>query len=421
LNQLTLFIKIIFEAMRQALDSLWNNKLRTFLSLLGITIGIFCIISVKSAVDSLEKNIVDGFKELGNDVIYIDKNPWNEDPEENWWKYQKRPNPSFEDYEAIEKRSKKTSTASFVIFTGGHVVKYKSNAVSNAFIMGATYDYSEIKPVEFEKGRGFTQTEHSSGSNKLVLGYKVADALFGNVDPIGREVKLFGQTFSVLGVLKSEGENMFNFLNFDDVLWISYPTITRFVNTNDESQVGRMLCAKVMPNTDISEAKGELTGILRANRRIPPRTDDNFSINELSMLSEVLDKVFGVINIAGFFIGFFALVVGMFSVANIMFVSVKERTSIIGIKKAIGAKSSVVLLEFLIESIVLCIIGGLIGIAMVYGVLKLVSMAFPSFPMVLSIANILLGVSVSIAVGIIAGIIPAVKASNMDPVEAIRS
>jgi putative ABC transport system permease protein len=407
--------------MRQALDSLWNNKLRTFLSLLGITIGIFCIISVKSAVDSLEKNIVDGFKELGNDVLYIDKNPWNEDPEQNYWKYLKWPDPSYEDYEAIEARSKKTSTAAFVIFTGGHAVKYKSNAVTNAFIMGSTYDYTDIKPVEYEKGRGFTQNEHSSGTNKLVLGFKVAQALFGNIDPIGREVKLFGQTYTVLGVLKSEGENMFNFLNFDDVLWVSYPNITRFVNTNDNSNVGRMLCAKIMPNVDINDAKGELTGIVRARRHITPRAEDNFSINELSMLSEVMDKVFGVINAAGFFIGFFALIVGMFSVANIMFVSVKERTSIIGIKKAIGAKSSVVLLEFLIESVVLCIIGGLVGIAMVYGVLKLVSMAFPSFPMMLSIANIIIGVTVSVIVGIIAGIIPAIKASKMDPVEAIRS
>jgi putative ABC transport system permease protein len=234
-------------------------------------------------------------------------------------------------------------------------------------------------------------------------------------------VKLFGQTYTVLGVLKSEGENMFNFLNFDDVLWVSYPNITRFVNTNDNSNVGRMLCAKIMPNVDINDAKGELTGIVRARRHITPRAEDNFSINELSMLSEVMDKVFGVINAAGFFIGFFALIVGMFSVANIMFVSVKERTSIIGIKKAIGAKSSVVLLEFLIESVVLCIIGGLVGIAMVYGVLKLVSMAFPSFPMMLSIANIIIGVTVSVIVGIIAGIIPAIKASKMDPVEAIRS
>jgi putative ABC transport system permease protein len=329
-----LYLKIFFEAMRQALDSLWNNKLRTFLSLLGITIGIFCIIAVKSAVDSLQQNIVDGFNELGNDVIYLDKMPWNEDPGENYWKYAKRPNPSFEDYTKIKEKSKKAKQTAFVIFTGGRIVKYKNSSVSNAFIMGATNEYAEIQSLEVEKGRTLSLAEYNSGSNKVVLGFKVAESLFGNVDPIGREVKLFGQSYQVMGVLKSEGENVFNFINFDDVLWVGYPNITRFVNTNDESTVGRMLCAKALPGVEMSDFKGELTGIIRSNRRLSPREDNNFSINELSMLSQVMESVFGVINIAGFIIGIFALIVGMFSVANIMFVSVKERTSIIGIKKS---------------------------------------------------------------------------------------
>ena len=415
-----LYLKIFFEAMRQALDSLWNNKLRTFLSLLGITIGIFCIIAVKSAVDSLQQNIVDGFNELGNDVIYLDKMPWNEDPGENYWKYAKRPNPSYEDYTKIKEKSNKAKQTAFVIFTGGRIVKYKNSAVSNAFIMGATNEYAEIQSLELEKGRTLSLAEYNSGSNKVVLGFKVAESLFGNVDPIGREVKLFGQSYQVMGVLKSEGENVFNFINFDDVLWVGYPNITRFVNTNDESTVGRMLCAKALPGVEMQDFKGELTGIIRSNRRLSPREDNNFSINELSMLSQVMESVFGVINIAGFIIGIFALIVGMFSVANIMFVSVKERTSIIGIKKAIGAKPFVILLEFLIESIVLCLIGGLIGLGLVYVILKIISSAIP-FEMGISFANMVIGVFSSIIVGIIAGIIPAIRASGLDPVEAIRN
>lgn len=415
-----LYLKIFFEAMRQALDSLWNNKLRTFLSLLGITIGIFCIIAVKSAVDSLQQNIVDGFNELGNDVIYLDKMPWNEDPGENYWKYAKRPNPSYEDYLKIKEKSKKAKQTAFVIFTGGRIVKFKNNSVANAFIMGATNEYAEIQSLELEKGRTLSLAEYNSGSNKVVLGYKIAESLFGGIDPIGREVKLFGQSYQVMGVLKSEGENVFNFINFDDVLWIGYPNITRFVNTNDESSVGRMLCSKALPGVDMQDFKGELTGIVRSNRRLSPREDNNFSINELSMLSQVMESVFGVINIAGFIIGIFALVVGMFSVANIMFVSVKERTSIIGIKKAIGAKRFVILLEFLIESIVLCLIGGMVGLGLVYIILKIISAAIP-FTMGISFTNMVIGVLSSIIVGIIAGIIPAIRASGLDPVEAIRS
>jgi putative ABC transport system permease protein len=415
-----LYLKIIYESFRQAIDSLWNNKLRTFLSLLGISIGIFCIISVQSAVDSLQKNIVDGFKELGNDVIYIEKQPWNEDPGDNWWKYVNRPNPSFKDFEAIDHKAKKIDKAAFVIFTGGRVAKYKNNSISNAFIMGATYDYPNIQNLNIENGRGFSQTEYNSGSNKIILGNKVSEALFGLNDPVGKEIKLYGQTFQVIGKLKSEGENMFNFINFDDVLYMPYPTITKFVNTTDESDVGRMLCVKAKEGEDIEAVKGELIGVMRATRKIKPRSENNFALNELTMLTDLMDSVFGVLNIAGLMIGGFALVVGMFSVANIMFVSVKERTSIIGIKKAIGAKKFTILLEFLIESVILCMIGGMMGLSLVFGILKVITIV-SKFPLGLSIWNILIGVGISVGVGIIAGIIPAFRASNMDPVEAIRS
>jgi putative ABC transport system permease protein len=417
---MVLYIKIFIESARQALDSLWNNKLRTFLSLLGISIGIFCIIAVKSAVDSLQKNIVDGFKELGNDVIYIEKQPWNEDPGQNWWKYVNRPNPSYRDYEAIQRRGKRIDKAAFVIFTGGRVAKYKNNSVSNAFIMGATYDYASLQNLNIESGRGFSQTEYNSGSNKIILGNKVSEALFGSIDPVGREIKLYGQTFQVIGKLKSEGENMFNFINFDDVLYMGYPTITKFVNSNEDSNVGRMLSVKAKAGEDTEDVKGELTGIMRGIRKLKPKVENNFALNELTMLTDLLDNVFGVLNLAGFIIGVFALIVGMFSVANIMFVSVKERTSIIGIKKAIGAQRFVILLEFLIESVILCIIGGGVGLLLVFGILKAVTI-ISKFEMSLSIVNILIGVGVSVIVGIIAGVIPAIRASNMDPVEAIRS
>ena len=399
---------------------MWGNKLRTFLSLLGVTIGIFCIIAVKSAVDSLQNNIVSGFNELGTDVIYIDKMPWNENPDENYWKYARRPDPSFSDYEMITKKSKLAEAAAFTVFTGGRTIKYKSNSISNAFIMGSTYEYEQIQSVDIEKGRYFTKVEHESGNNKVILGSKVAEELFGPIDPLGRDVKLFGQDYQVMGVLKSEGENMFNFINFDEVIWLSINNAKRFINIDDRSSVGKMLNVKARENVPLEDLKGEITGLLRAKRRLSPATKDNFSVNELSMLSQVLDNVFGVINLAGFIIGIFSLIVGMFSVANIMFVSVKERTGIIGIKKALGAKRFVVLLEFLIEAIILCLIGGLIGLALVWAILTIVSKA-TDFEMTLSLINILTGIIASVIVGIISGVIPAIKASSMDPVVAMRS
>lgn len=414
-------IKIIYEAIRQAADSMRGSKLRTFLSLLGITIGIFCIIAVKSAVDSLQANIVSGFNELGSDVIYVEKQPWNEDPGQNYWKYAKRPTQNYEDFKVINEKSNLAEAVSYSVFTGGRIIRYKSSSVSNAFIMGPTFDYTKIQNVEFEKGRHFTKQEYDSGVNKVILGATTAKELFNVVEPIGQSVKLFGQDFIVIGVLKEEGENMFNFLNFDEVIWISYNTIKKFVNTSDQSQVGRMLAAKVTPGVDLDEFKGELTGILRAKRRLRPSEKNNFELNELSMLSQVLDSVFGVLNLAGFIIGIFALIVGMFSVANIMFVSVKERTNIIGIKKAIGAKREIILLEFLIEAIILCLFGGIIGLVMVYAVLTAISNLVPEFPMNLSILNLAIGVFTSVIVGIISGLIPAMQASRLDPVEAMRA
>ncbi|MBK9150726.1 MAG: ABC transporter permease [Saprospiraceae bacterium] len=415
-----LLIRIFYESLRQAKDALTGNKLRTFLSLLGITIGIFCIIAVKSAVDSLQKNIEDGFSELGSDVIYIDKQPWNEDPGQNYWKYARRPNPSYDDFLALQKRSKLAVQSAFTVFTGGRIIKYINESVSNAFIMGPTYHYPEIQPLKLQEGRYFTLTEYETGSNKVILGNKVYNELFKFESGIGKTVKLFGQNFQVIGYLESEGENVFNFINFDDVIWVGFNTIKKFMNVNDNSSIGRMLNLKARPGVDMDELKGEAASIIRAARRLKPLESDNFSLNELSMLSQVLESVFGVINIAGFIIGIFALVVGMFSVANIMFVSVKERTNIIGIKKAIGAKRTVILLEFLIEAVILCLIGGILGLALVFVSLKVITALIP-FDMGMSLTNVMIGVSASVIVGIISGFLPALQASGMDPVEAIRA
>ena len=419
-SNMKVFLKIIYESIVQALQSLVGNKLRTFLSLLGITIGIFCIIAVKSAVDSFENTITTGFNELGSDVLYVDKMPWGEDPNQSYWKYAKRPDPSYKDFEAISEKSKLADKSSFTIFTGGKTIKYKSSAVSNAFIMGTTYEYKDLQNMEIEKGRYFTTQEYNMGSNKIVLGFEVAESLFNTIEPVGKDVKLFGQKYQVIGVLKAEGDNMFNPLDFfDEAIWVTYNNVKRFVNTNENSRVGKMLNVKGREGEDVQELKGEITNILRSSRRLKPTEDANFALNEISALADVLDSVFGVMNLVGLIIGVFALIVGMFSVANIMFVSVKERTGMIGIKKALGAKRFIILLEFLIESIILCLIGGIMGILLVIGVLKGVSTLIP-FEMFLSTNNLIQGVTVSIIVGIISGIIPAVMASKLDPVVAMR-
>ena len=414
-------LKIVYESIIQALQSLIGNKMRTFLSLLGIVIGIFCIIAVKSAVDSLQDSIVSSFNELGSDVLYIEKQPWNEDGGQNWWKYARRPNPSFSDYERIKNRSNMADEVSYSIYTGGKTVKYKSNSVSNSFVMGSSFELNRIQNFDIEKGRYFTPTEYHNGANKVILGHVMANELFGEIEPVGKSIRLFGQKFQVIGVLEKEGESLVNIMDFDEVCWIGYNSLKKFVNVKEDNRyIGRSLSVKAKKGVQLAELKDELTGVLRSKRRLKPSEDNNFSINQLSMITDMLDGLFGVLNIAGMLIGFFALLVGMFSVANIMFVSVKERTNIIGIKKALGAKGNIILLEFLVESVILCVIGGILGLITVFLTLLLLSSLTP-FQMELSVFNATFGVGISIAVGILAGIIPAYQASKMNPVDAIRA
>ena len=415
------FIKVIWESINQAMSSLLANKLRSFLSLIGITIGIFCIISIKSAVDSLQQNVMSGLSELGSGTVYIEKFPWNDgDWENNYFKYIKRPDPDLDDFEVVKRKSKLADKVSYSVFSGGKTIKYKSNSLADAFIKGSSFDFQSIQNLEFVKGRHFTLSEHSSGSNKVILGNECAKALFQNLDPIGKEIKLAGQNYTVIGVLKEEGDNEFNFMNFDDVIWVSLTNARRFLNIKDGKGVGESLVVKGKQGVDNEELKAELTGILRPHRGLKPREKDNFSLMELSSLNAVLEGIFGTLNAVGFVIGIFALIVGMFSVANIMFVSVKERTNIIGIKKAIGAQRGIILLEFLVEAIVLCLIGGLIGLAFSYLMILFISNVL-DFAMIMTLRNAITGIVISILVGIISGIIPAFLAARLDPVVAIRN
>jgi putative ABC transport system permease protein len=414
-----MFIKLIYESIVQAFQQLAANKLRSFLSLTGISIGIICIISVLSAVDSLKDNVSSSFEKLGNDVLYVDKNPWNEDPGQNWWKYQQRPHPSYEDLEAIKIKTKLSDKASFGVFMPGRTVKFGSSSVEGAYMAGITEDYGDIFNLEFEKGRFFTPFEFSTGANRVVLGSVVAESLFGAIEPIGKEIKIKGMDFQVVGVLKKEGNTLINIFQFDEAMLICYNTAKKLINVKSRHTWGTSLNVKANEGVNLDDLRDEVTGILRSERRIKPRENENFAINQLSMFTNLLAPIFSTMNVVGILIGGFSILVGMFSVANIMFVSVKERTSIIGIKKALGARQSIILLEFLIESIVLCLIGALFGLLIVFGLLKLATMAF-HYEIYLSWPNIFVALILAIVIGVLSGLIPAWQAAKLDPVEAMR-
>jgi len=415
-----ILLKILYESFDQAIHQLIANKLRSVLSLLGITIGIFCIIAVMSAVDSLEDNIKGSFEQLGNDVIYITKLPWAEDPNQSYWKYFQRPVPSFEDYDVLRNRVSSAQDVSLLVRIGSKTIKYRSSNVSGAFLMGMTYEYQRMFSLDLEKGRYYTQNEYENGSQKIILGHAIAESLFGTIEPVGKMVKVMGRNLQVVGVVEKSGEALINPFDYDNAILIPYTLAKKMVDVRLRNNPwGTQLNIKAKPGYTIDELRDEVTGVLRAHRRLQPKEQDDFSLNEVSMITNMLDSVFKVLNLAGILIGLFAILVGMFSVANIMFVSVKERTNIIGIKKALGAKRYFILLEFLIEAIVLCILGGIVGLLLVYASMQILTKVM-DFDLYLSFGNVVIGLLLSIVIGVLAGLIPANQASRMDPVEAMR-
>jgi putative ABC transport system permease protein len=416
---MSIIFKVFLESISQAFQQLKANKLRSFLSLLGISIGIFCIIGVTAAVDSLEDNVRGSFEKLGDDVVYIQKFMWG-DPGPNWQRYLRRPDVSFKDFEAVEARAQSAQVVSYGTFIGLKTFKFRSANVSDVEFQAVSYGFDELSKLDFQSGRYFSPTEYHYGSNKIIIGAKVADALFGAADPIGRTIQMGGRKFDVIGVLAPAGTSLIDIFSFDNSAIISYELGRKVANLRPDNPFGNAsISVKAKEGVSIETLKDELTGIMRAQRRLKPREDDDFSLNTLSIVSEALDGFFQVLSLLGIVIGGFAIFVGMFSVANIMFVSVKERTGIIGIKKALGAKRFVILLEFLIESIVLSILGGLVGLALVQTVVKILS-GIIDFNLFLSASNILTGIITSIVVGILAGLLPAWQAAKMDPVEAMR-
>ena len=414
-------IRLTIESFVFAFNSVIVNRLRTVLSLLGITIGIFAIISVFTVIDSLEDNIRSSLAEAGENVIYIQKWPiyTGKDGDYPWWRYLNRPVPTLKDYEAIKARSQKSDAVCFWAMTGRNV-KFKNNSISSAVIWGTTSEFEETRETEIINGRFFTPFEFQTSGNLAVIGYTIADQLFENINPVGQQIKIMGHKTTVIGVVAREGNSLFGLGSMDEIIVVPMHFIRKIVDIREES-ANPMIWVRAQPDVPNDELAEELRVILRASRRLKPKAEDNFALNQISMITQSLDQVFKVINMAGFFIGIFSILVGGFGIANIMFVSVKERTNIIGIQKALGAKRYFILWQFLFESILLAVTGGAIGLLIVFAGAAIMSNAVEVFKITLTPANISLGLGISAAIGVISGFAPAWSAARMDPVEAINT
>jgi putative ABC transport system permease protein len=388
------------------------------LSLLGVTIGIFTIIAVFSAVDTLRNNLQNSVNKLGNNSVYIEKWPWVGSNDFPWWKYLQRPVSKLRDFNELTRRSQTAEALSYEISIDNRTIKYKSNTVDGAQIDASSKDHDKTWNFDFASGRYFTEMESKTGAPVTNIGYDIAENLFPGGDAIGKQIKVMGRYVTVVGVFSKQGKDMLGISTDKEVL-LPLNFAHNLIDVQNEKYRPSII-VRGKAGIPVDDVESELQGLMRSIRSLRPGQEDNFSLNRTTMLTNALDSLFGVINIAGAIIGGFSILVGGFGIANIMFVSVKERTNIIGIQKSLGAKNYFILLQFLIESIVLCLLGGLIGLLLVYFLTFGVKAVF-DVQVVLDLKNIILGIGTSLTIGVISGIIPAYFASRLDPVEAIRT
>ena len=401
-----------------AFNALVVNKLRTFLSLLGITIGIFAIISVFTAVDGLQNNVKGSIESLGNNVVYVEKWPWAFGSDYPWWKYWQRPVAGYKEMEQLKQRSSLAEGFAFMAWIGSQTIKYRNNSVENCDITLVSHTYADINSFNLLTGRYFTEAESESGYPVAIIGYDVDRNLFPFESSVGKNVTMRGRKLQVIGVFAKEGESIIGD-SHDNTIIVPVNFARKILDIRSD-RLNPLIMAKAKEGISNRELMDELRGNMRSIRRLRPVEEDNFALNETKLLSTQINGLFSALSMAGWIIGGFSILVGGFGIANIMFVSVKERTGIIGIQKSLGAKNYFILLQFLTEAVVLCLIGGALGLLLVF-IASLFASHAMDFNMPLTVNNIILGLSVSAIIGIVSGFVPAFTASRLDPVEAIRA
>lgn len=414
-----IYLRVLAESFNFAINALTNNKLRTFLSLVGVTIGIFSIIAVLAAVDSLKKEVEGSISGLDNSTVMIMR--VNFGPTDiPQWKWQQFPDVTYDEYQYLERYTPNLQYAAFAMSVPSETVKYEDNQVDMVSLIPVTDSYYNIEALKLDEGRFFNASESNSGSLVVVLGYEIANKLFKNPqNALGKKVRMYGQKFSVIGVLKKEGAGLFG-NSKDTAVFLPVNVVRRIFGDKNKSNFGQII---IMPKKGVDDAefKAALTQQLRIKRGLRPNEISNFFVNQMKGLTEFIDNITHSMNIIGLIISGFSLLVGGFGIANIMFVSVKERTNLIGIQKSLGAKNKFILLQFLFEAVILSVIGGLIGLFLVFIASIIVSQFTGDFQFVLSPWNMFIGTAISAVIGLISGILPAVTASKLDPVEAIRT
>jgi putative ABC transport system permease protein len=418
-----LTLRLSLESLRFAWQALRSNLLRTTLSLLGVTVGIFAIIAVFTVVDSLESNVRKSMDFVGDKVIYVEKWPWTFGPDYPWWKYFNRPVPTVREFQQLRQQlSANNKGVAIFAAKGGNTFKTGSNSLSDCAIQGVSYDYRVVSSVPLAEGRYFTTQEMESARPVAIVGATIAQNLYPQGSALGREFKTAGLTFVIIGIMEKEGKKLLDTPSNDTNCLMPFGTFVKLFGLSTNGMGGgpspRIGVKGRDDDPGLLDLEYEMKGVMRNIRGLKPREEDNFALNRPEMIAGQISKLFDAIGLIGAVIGSFAMLVGGFGIANIMFVSVRERTNIIGIQKSLGAKNYFILFQFLFEAIFLCLIGGGAGVALVWLITLIPQDALP---LTMTAARISLGLLVSVGIGVVAGIVPAVLAANMDPVIAIRA